>query len=428
MRDQVTRREVLRSASLLALASFLPASLRGADLLRTVTANRALVVFEFNGGNDGLNTVVPYLDTTYNDRRPSLKLTVGNTDWRKEVIPFSTFSAAGQGAAFKPAGLGVHAGLRKLQDAWQAGDFAIINGVGYANPNRSHFRGIDIWHNAATDDQVLPTTGWLARMFAADGLPPGYADAVMFNRANENPLHGGALRLLSMTSPADFLSLTNDLTDPSDALLASITNPALKHLMLTQRTARQARAALVTAVGTPPAFATAFPDNEIGTQAKYVAQCIAGGLQCPIYKIALGGFDNHANQVNKHADLMAQTADALRALRAALIEKGRWNDVVVMSYSEFGRRIEENNSAGTDHGTAAPHFLLGGRVAGGVYGAYPSLTDRDSRGDLKFTTDFRRLYATVAGFLGLSQTTIDRGLDPPNNPAVTTYPSLGCIA
>jgi uncharacterized protein (DUF1501 family) len=407
MRADLSRRQFLRSAGLAAIAGMLPAPmLQAGEWLRSVSTTRSLVLLELEGGNDGLNTVVPYADSVYTTKRPTLKLTVGNSDWRRKVLPFADL-----GGPAVAGTSGLHAGLEKLKDVWQAGDLAVVHGVGYRNPNRSHFRGIDIWNDGTTDEQAIPQRGWLGTMLTQDGGLNASApiNGIIFNRANNNPARAPELRILSMSKPQDFIDRADDMIDPTTAQLAT-TNPSLLHILQTQRIAKQAQATLDNGLlirnsaGTSDkiTFTTQFPNNDLGRQAKYVAQCLAAGIECPFYKLSIGGFDNHTEQYYKHADLLSQVADALRALHAACVEKGVWNNVLVMSYSEFGRRVEENDSQGTDHGTAAPHFMMGGGVNGGVYGTQPSLTDLDDRGDLKFAIDYRQLYATCGTWLGIT--------------------------
>jgi uncharacterized protein (DUF1501 family) len=433
MATHLTRRQVLHGAALGALSALLPAQLRAFDgMLKVVRSDRILVLLEFEGGNDGLNMLVPYDDATYKQKRTSLKLTTTATDWRAQAIPLATWSGSATLAGAMTGG--VHAGLDKLKDAWQAGDLAFVHGVGYANPNGSHFRGIDIWNSGADDNQPNIGTGWLGRMLASETVPGSQANtaAVIFRRENNNPAKISGISTISMSKPADFISRSDaaKIPLPSPAQLSAATGkPAVLHLLNTQKAANEAHDSFQNAVGTAPTFTTVFPNGSLGDQVKYVAQCIAGGLPCAFYKISIGGFDNHTNQLNKHADLMAQVADAMRALRAAMIEKNKWDNVLVMSYSEFGRRIEENGSSGTDHGTSAPHFFLGGKVTGGVYGTQPSLAAPDSRGNLVANTDFRRLYATCGKWLGISDTNLTAALDPFTvSPAVpVTYAPITCV-
>ena len=369
MTPHLTRRQVLHGAAIGALSAFLPSNLRAIeDMLRVVRTDRTLILLELEGGNDGLNMLVPYADATYLAKRPTyLKLDYASTDWRSKVIPFSTWGTAGLVGTLD--GFGVHAGLDALKPAWLGGNLAFVHGVGYANPNGSHFRGIDIWNSGADDNQPVANTGWLGRMLKNETVAGSQANtaAVIFKRENNNPARISGVSTISMSKPADFLgrSTSDKIPLPTSAqLTAAAGKPAVLHLLSTQQAASAAHDTFQAAVGTAPTFTTTFPNNDLGNQAKYVAQCIAGGVPCAFYKMSIGGFDNHTNQLNKHADLMAQVAAALAALRLALIEKGKWNNVLVMSYSEFGRRIEENSSAGTDHGTAAPHFFMGGKVIG----------------------------------------------------------------
>ena len=434
MTPHLTRRQVLHGAAIGALSAFLPANLRAIeDMLRVVRTDRTLILLELEGGNDGLNMLVPYTDATYLAKRPAyLKLDPASANWQSQVIPFSTWGTAGLVGTL--AGFGVHAGLDALKAAWQGGNLAFVHGVGYANPNLSHFRGIDIWNSGADDNQAVTSTGWLGRMLKNETVAGSQANtaAVIFKRANNNPARIAGVSTISMSKPADFLgrSTADKISLPTSAqLTAAAGKPAVLHLLAMQQAASSAHDSFQSAVGTPPTFTTVFPNNDLGNQAKYVAQCIAGGVPSAFYKMSIGGFDNHTSQLNKHADLLSQVAGALSALRAALIEKGKWNNVLVMSYSEFGRRIEENSSSGTDHGTAAPHFFMGGKVIGGVYGTQPALAAPDSRGNLVANTDFRRLYATCGQWLGLSDANIASSLDPftavPLVPSV--YTPIPCV-
>jgi uncharacterized protein (DUF1501 family) len=430
----LTRRHVLQSAALGALSALLPQSLSAfEDFLSIVRNDRILILLELEGGNDALNMLVPYTDTTYKEKRAKyLQLSTTSSDWRSQVIPFSTWSSGTK--LTTAAGFGVHAGLDLLKPAWKAGHMAFVHGVGYANPNLSHFRGIDIWNSGADDNQPVLGSGWLGRMFAKETVSGSQANtaAVIFRRENNNPARSPGIATISMSKPSDFLGRSTAAQIPlptADQFAAASGKPVVQHLLTIQQAAAAAHDTFQSAVGTPVTFASAFPDNDLGNQAKYVAQCIAGGLPCSFYKMSIGGFDNHANQLDKHADLMSQVAAALSALRAALIEKGKWNNVLLMSYSEFGRRIAENSSAGTDHGTAAAHFFMGGKVIGGIYGTPPNLAAPDSRGNLLASTDFRQLYATCGNWLGISANNLASALDPftvaPAKPKV--YAPIACV-
>ncbi len=433
----LTRRQVLHGAALGALSALLPGNLRAfEDLLRVVRTDRILVLLELEGGNDGLNTLVPYLDSTYLTKRTGrLRLDPDSTDVLTKVIPLSTWSVGNTVTLpGTQTGFGVHASLDLLGPAWRAGNLAMVHGVGYGVPNGSHFRGIDIWNSGADDTQPVIGTGWLGRMLASETLPGVQANtaATIFKRENNNPARISGISTISMSKPGDFLdrSTLDRIPLPTATQLSNAASkPAVLHLLKTQQAANQAHDTFQSAVGTPSTFATVFPDHDLGTQAKYVAQCIAGGLPCAVYKISIGGFDNHTNQYEQHAKLLLKVAEALSALRDALTEKGKWDNVLVMTYSEFGRRIEGNGSEGTDHGTAAAHFFMGGKVTGGIYGTPPDLAAPDSRGNLVATTDFRRMYATCGKWLGVSDANILSSLDPftvsPATP--TAYAPVACV-
>ncbi|MBA3707542.1 MAG: DUF1501 domain-containing protein, partial [Planctomycetes bacterium] len=201
------------------------------------------------------------------------------------------------------------------------------------------------------------------------------------------------------STPASFRAEATGLIAPP----APVANPALQHVLNVQRDVVSAKVDFDARLTVPPTFGAAFPAGRFGDQCRSVAQMISAGMPIPVYKISLGGFDTHSSQRAKHDGLLAQVAQGLSALRDALVEKGAWNRTLIMSYSEFGRRVEANDSGGTDHGTAAPHLILGStaNITGGWYGTQPSLTDLDARGDLKWQIDYRRLYATGLAFLGL---------------------------
>ena len=444
MLDQLTRRQVLRSASLAAFAAFLPPLLRSTEFARTVSSTRTLILLELEGGNDGLNTIIPFADAAYAAARPSLKLTPSLSatspdvlEYTKTYVPFvgagayTTFTDGASGLVGTQTGLGIHKALMPLQLAWKANDLAIVQGVGYGNPNRSHFRGIDIWNSAVTDNQAFVASGWLGRMFTSEGVDTSSkTNGMLFRRPNNNPLVQANLRAVSMNNPKDFIDNSADIAEFSVTPPVATGNAALDQVLVARYQAAQARESLVTAMATSAAvqiestWKTTFPETNLGEQAKDIARCIAGGLNCAFYKMSIGGFDNHTDQKTKHADLLGNVGKSLAALRQALKDAGKWDDVLIMTYSEFGRRLEQNGSNGTDHGTAAPHFFMGGLVNGGIYGSHPSLTTLDSSGDMIHNTDFRRLYATCGSWLGVTTQHVNTALTLDSG---TDYLPLGVI-
>jgi uncharacterized protein (DUF1501 family) len=268
---------------------------------------------------------------------------------------------------------------------WQARELAIVQGVGYPSPNLSHFRSIEIWDTASRAEEYL-TDGWLARTFAAAPVPKRFAaDGVVVGAAELGPLAGGGARAVALANTEQFLRQAK-LAQPAEAR----GNRALAHLLKVEADVVQAAAGL----NGNREFRTQFPQGPFGSAVKTAAQVVASEAGVAAVRISLNGFDTHQNQPGTHANLLRQLAEGLVALRAALQELGRWDSTLVVTYAEFGRRPQENGSNGTDHGTAAAHFALGGRVKGGLYGEAPRL-DRLEGGNLGHAVDFRSVYATV---------------------------------
>jgi uncharacterized protein (DUF1501 family) len=334
-------------------------------------ADRTLVLIELAGGNDGLNTVVPYADPAYQRLRPGIAIK------REAVVQLDEK-------------IGLHPSLAPLGEAWKAGELAVVQGVGYENPNRSHFRSIDIWDTASGSNRFL-TEGWVARVIgssrrAAERL----ADAVVLG-GGTGPVTGSGLRAVSMPDPQRFLHQAQGMQSAE----ARPANPALAHLIKVQREVQDTAKELREVLARAPEVRGEFPNGPFAQQLRIAARLINAKAVVPVVKLALGGFDTHANQPGQHANLLRQLGGSLGAFRKALADAGRWNDVLVMTYSEFGRRAAQNGSNGTDHGTAAPHFVLGAKVKGGLFGPTPDLADLVN-GDLKHAIDYRSLYATAA--------------------------------
>ena len=327
---------------------------------------RLLVLIELKGGNDALNTVVPYADAAYYALRPRLAVR------RDDVLQLDERT-------------GLHPALKPLQALWHAGDLAIVQGVGYPKPNLSHFRSIEIWDTASRSDETL-TDGWLARAFVAQPVPAGFAaDGVVVGSNDLGPLNGTGTRTIALNETEQFLRQAKLAGGPSRA-----GNAALKHILKVQGDIVQAASHLNPNV----ALQTEFPKNPFGNAVRTAAQLAANQAGVGAIRLTLNGFDTHQNQPAVHARLLGELAEGIAALKSALVEIDRWNSTLVMTYAEFGRRPQENNSNGTDHGTAAAHFVAGGLVRGGLYGQAPQL-DRLESGNLAYAVDFRSLYATA---------------------------------
>ncbi|MGF1592632.1 MAG: DUF1501 domain-containing protein [Kiloniellaceae bacterium] len=377
----LTRRRLLQTAAALPLAAGLPGRLAPA-----AEPPRVLVLVELNGGNDGLNTVVPYADPAYARARPTLSVP------RDRVLQLDER-------------LGLHPALAPLMPAWQAGDMALALGVGYRRPNRSHFRSIEIWNSASAADEVLQH-GWLHRVLAETGIaatapPPGFAAQGIVLGGPPGPLAGGALPTVTLRDPRQLHEAAARPDDGAADGGAAAGNPSLAHILATRRQLRGAAAEIDRRLAATPALATPFPNTDLGGQLRQAARLIAAGTGASLFKLQHGGYDTHAGQAGRHAALLAELGEGLAAFRDAMIEAGCWRRCLVMTYAEFGRRVAENASGGTDHGSAAPQILLGGRLRGGLLGSQPPLDDLED-GDLRPLLDFRRLYAAVSqDWLGL---------------------------
>ena len=349
------------------VAAGLVASARGSAHALTTDA-RVLILIELNGGNDGLNTVVPYGDRAYGKLRPRLAL------GRDTLLPLDERT-------------GLNGALSGLMKPWQAGELAVIDGVGYARPNRSHFRSIEIWDTASDADEVL-AEGWVSRVLREGGAR-GKEGVVL--GGSMGPLAGDGLATIVLGEPDQFLRNAQGMVTAAPAT----PNPALAHMLKVRSQVGRSAERLLRPLKAGPALVGSFPKTPIGGQLELAGQLVAANTPVFVIKAFHTGFDTHAGQAQRHRRLLQQLGEALGAFRQAMIAAGAWDRVLVMTYAEFGRRATENASGGTDHGTAAAHFVLGGAVRGGLYGDPPRLDDLEN-GDLKHQVDFRQLYASVA--------------------------------
>ena len=394
----LTRRQFLgHSAVALGAAALVPPFLaRAARAVREeINAGRygpdtILVVIQMSGGNDGLNTVIPYGLDGYAGARTSIAIS------ERDVLPLTDR-------------LGLHPEMEKLHDLYRAGQVAIVQGVGYPNPNLSHFRALDIWHTAAPD--TYETTGWLANHVAAtNGADENPIYAASVTDGLNRSLYGPGVTVPAVISlPAYQYRTDGRYPDDRGRQLAYVewaygqdyaASVLLGHITSTGANAL-ASSDRVQQAATAYASTVEYPQFPLGNSLKTVAQLMAGDLGTRIYYVAFGGFDTHAAQPNTHARLLRGFSDSVSAFLTDVGELGMRDQVLLMTLSEFGRRVQENGSSGTDHGTAGPMFLIGSRVRGGLYGEHPSLLDLDSNKNLNFGVDFRAVYSTVLdGWLG----------------------------
>ncbi|MBF9128633.1 DUF1501 domain-containing protein [Plantactinospora sp. S1510] len=348
--------------------------------------SRTLVLVTLYGGNDGLNTVVPYADPAYHDARPELAYSAEEVKRLDDRV-------------------GLNPALTGLHGLFTAGRLAIVRGVGYPTPDRSHFRSMDIWQTARPDRPEH--TGWLGRWLDGAGGDPRLA--VSFEPTLP-PLLAGA-RSAGAAVPVTGRQARRPFADKTLASLAAAESGepagqaraaacfadlrAVDKMITEVREAAAAEEAEnADAEEQPGATATGGARSSLQAQLDLVAQCVEVGVSSRVFSVSLGGFDTHADEKQLQAVLLGQVDRALSGFLDRMARSDAGRKVVVAVYSEFGRRVRANASDGTDHGTASDVFLMGTGVRGGLYGEAPNLTELDD-GDLRFTTDFRDVYATL---------------------------------
>ncbi len=403
-----TRRQFIkRSAAMVTVGVVMPKLWTTEARGQTLAANpnrRILVIIQLAGGNDGLNTVVPYTDSRYYSQRPTLSFKdseLKDKDSRSTIIS-SEF--------------GLHPALSEIRDLYEAGRVAVTLGVGYPNPTLSHFLSMDIWHTANLTG--LGTEGWLGKyadlaLVGKAGLPASSVGGVL-----PKSLYSSKVVIPSILS----FSLYDFITDfnyPGDSnnqlntfnrtagrsLSTDSYNGAINGIGVE---AVKGALEVKSSIANYSSSVTYAPDNPLAQGMKMLAQIITTIPEASLLYVTLGSFDHHSDQIshpNNHADklsgqhagLLKWFSQAAKAFYDDMAQHGLADNVVMMQWSEFGRRLNENASFGTDHGTAAPLLVIGNQVKGGLYGQQPSLaaTDLDAAGNMKFTVDFRSVYATV---------------------------------
>ncbi|MGZ8178335.1 DUF1501 domain-containing protein [Williamsia sp. SKLECPSW1] len=351
-----------------------------------VVGDGVVVVVTMYGGNDGINTVIPYADNTYHDNRAEL-------------------AYAPEDVLHLDDALGLNPAMTGLADAWKSGSLAIVRGVGYPEPDHSHFRSMDIWQTAQPQSAVH--TGWIGRWLDATGDDPLRAVCV-----------GPVLPMLAIGETTTAAALNTSGRGLAGSAVTALTelgsdqvgdSSAEAMVCSSYRAEKTMTSTFGPLLGGAPAGAHrgGRAGSSLADQLASVARCVKAGVPTTVYSVSISGFDTHADERDTQQRLLGELDSALSGFLTEMAADPRGRDVVVMAYSEFGRRVKANASEGTDHGTAGPVLIAGAPVRGGFYGDEPSLTDLDD-GDLKVTTDFRDVYAEL----------IARGLGGDPTPAV----------
>lgn len=379
-----TRREFLTvsagSAALLGFSSSVPqALLRAAESKTAAKNDNVLVVIQLSGGNDGLNTIVPYADDIYQKNRFSLAL--------------------GEGAVRKIDDYqGFHPDLENCSKLLESGELSIIHGVGYPNPNRSHFESMDLWHTAHRKTAQVES-GWLGRVLD-NHTKAGSLPGIHLGREDRPlALASNLVQVPSVKALDQFQLKLGERHFSKAELLKSISAPRETKNSLLDFVQSSTQSAIATStriekIASKMKENSNYPQTTLARKLSTVAQLISAGLETSVYYITIDGFDTHSNQGPAHAGLLREVDRAVGAFMNDIREQGNSKRVLGMVFSEFGRRLKENASQGTDHGAAAPVVLFGGKLKSGLHGKYPELDKLDD-GDLRFHTDYRQIYATI---------------------------------
>ncbi|HEV2452790.1 MAG TPA: DUF1501 domain-containing protein [Verrucomicrobiae bacterium] len=415
-----TRRQFLRTTVLgSALSWTVPAFLantfsalqsRAADSATQIATGKdgtILVVLQMAGGNDGINTVVPYSSDYYHKARPRIGLSADKVLKLTDQVGF-------------------HPAMTGFKSLYDSGNLSVVQGVGYPNPNRSHFRSTEIWQTA-TDADKFDTYGWIGRYFDNDcgGCDPTVGVAVEDQLPQS--FFSKSLKGVCMTNPQNYRFMPGDHPRPGQMDMVESSYEKLNDITITtaadensggsigmlaaampmtggravdfiERTALDAQVSSdeIRKIAAQVQNQAQYPASQLGSSLKLVAKLIGGGLPTRIYYVSQGGYDTHVNQVATQQRLLGDLGDSVKAFVDDLKAQGNMQRVLVMTFSEFGRRVSENANGGTDHGAAAPIFIVGNKVSAGLHGAYPSLAPEDLyEGDIKYNVDFRSVYAGV---------------------------------
>ncbi|WP_179009266.1 DUF1501 domain-containing protein [Winogradskyella forsetii] len=391
------RRKFIKNSALASSLFFVPNFVKAFESVDTERLGyKRLVIVQLAGGNDGLNTIIPYNNDLYYNARPQLSIT-------KDIIKLSD-------------DLGFHPSLGPLRSLFDNGQLSIINNVGYPNPVRSHFRSMDIWQTASGSDEYLQS-GWIGRYLDQYGKKP--YNAMEMDEQLSLAMKGEHFNGLATN---DYKVLYNTAKDPYFKNVLDHYNEAhlsehdLGYLYQTMIEAKSS-AKYIFETTEVKSSRESYPQNGFSKQLRNVAQFINSGLDTKVFYTSLSGFDTHANQNNKQTRLLSQYAESVAAFVKDLKQNGTFEDTLILTFSEFGRRVKQNAANGTDHGSANNVFVIGKNLKkAGFYNNLASLSDLDDNGDLKYNIDFRSIYASILsqwmnvsaeGIIPVEQNTLD---------------------
>jgi uncharacterized protein (DUF1501 family) len=388
------RRDFLKNSTLAVAGTFfVPAFMKPFEALalEELSLYKNLVIIQLSGGNDGLNTVVPFGNDIYYQKRKNIALKP------EELIKLNDMQ-------------GLNPNLAALREIYDQGWMTIINDVGYPNPDRSHFRSMDIWQTGSDSNQFL-STGWIGRYLDSNCETCKFPyTAIEVDDSLSLALKGGLKKGMALKDPNALFKNTNE------AFFKQMVNNSKDHLdennlgyLYKTMIETSSSANYIQQTSKVYESKTTYPATGFANQLKTVSKFISSGLKTKVYYVSLSGFDTHVNQLQQQGNLLKQYGEGISAFLNDLKLHDKLNDTLVITFSEFGRRVEQNASNGTDHGTANNMFIFGGKLTKqGIFNSAPNLTDLDN-GDLKYQVDFREIYGTI----------LDKWLDV-NNQAILT--------
>ena len=364
--------------------------------LRDSFNNKIVVIINLSGGNDGLNTVVPYTNDAYYNLRPNIGIPSNN------VLPLTS-------------SLGLNPAMQTLHNLWGSDNLSVIQNVGYSNQNLSHFRSTDIWRSGSNSNEII-STGWIARFIESvmpdiHSNPPDNPIAFQIGNSNTLQLTGqDGMTGLLVEDPETFYDLVNETYDEpvleeenNDTAGKREVNYTRQISALSYNYANVVNQASSSGINTVD-----YANNTPGKYLKIIAKLISGGMYSPFFLVHHGGFDNHSNQNTYHPGLLQRLSDGIGAFGQDLYNQGLDENVVIMTTSEFGRRVYENGAFGTDHGGAAPHFIVGKHINSGVFGGEPDFENLINGDNLIPTIDYRQIFSTIIkDWFGYSDDTVN---------------------
>lgn len=371
------RRKFIKNSTLASSLFFVPSFVKAFETVASSKLGfKRLVIIQLSGGNDGLNTVVPFRDDLYHNARPTIAL------GKDDVLKLND-------------DLGLHSSLGPLKRLYDQGYLSIINNVGYPNPNRSHFRATDIWQTASGSEEYKQS-GWIGRFLDNYGEHP--YNAIEIDDSLSLALKGEEFNGIATKNPEVLFKTANDpyfrgvLNHYNDEHLSEHNLGYLYKSMI----AAESSAKYIYETTKTISSTQEYPNNQFGVQLKTMAKFINSGIDTKVFYSSLGGFDTHANQKGTHSRLLEIYAESIEAFVKDLKQQNTFKDTLILTFSEFGRRVKQNAGHGTDHGSANNVFIVGENLKRqGLYNDMASLSNLDANGDIKFEIDFRSIYATV---------------------------------